>query len=87
MGERHWTPLHIKLMLHYFCVCEPWERQSKAATEYTASLVRQGLIVPDDGASGYKATPLGAALVDMWCSQPIPVAIYVDPRLSPKEPQ
>jgi len=87
MGERHWTPLHIKLMLHYFCVCEPWSRPSSAASAYTKMLVTDGLIVPDGGASGYKATPLGTALVEMWCDTPIPVAIYVDPRLSPKEPQ
>jgi hypothetical protein len=86
MGERYWSPLHINLMLHYYAICEPWNRPSPAASRYTDTLVRGGLIVADEGsASGYKATPLGVALVEMWCAQPIPIAVYVDPRLSPKD--
>jgi len=85
MGERHWTPYQIEIVLHHHCSGGRFPRESAPAYQETvASLVDAGILQVDEDI--FRTTPLGIALVEMWCSQPIPVAIYVDPRLSLKEP-
>lgn len=85
MGERHWTPFEIELLLH--CYASTSIHPAVDSIAYATAMRRfqhEGLIDRIDYAA---VTPKGKALVAMWCGTPIPVAIYVDPRLSPKEPQ
>lgn len=84
MGERHWTPYHIEIILHHHCSGARFPRADAPAYGDTLQdLAQLGLIDWVEGIP--RTTPLGNALVEMWCSQPIPVAVYVDPRISPKD--
>lgn len=81
------TPLHIQLLLHYHCNCEPYSKDnyehahSRSVIEFMGHLVvNWGLLVKDASAeSGYRTTEKGAAYVDMLCSVPLPVCKWVAP--------
>lgn len=84
MGERFWTPYQIEIVLHHHCSGARFPRESAPAYQETvASLVDAGILQVDEDI--FRTTPLGNALVAMWCSQPLPIAVYVDPRLEPVE--
>ena len=72
------TPLHIRLLLHYYAIAEPWPESSGVATEYTADLVRDGLIeLSPLSVSGYSATDRGRVHIDGILRLPLP--IWVSP--------
>lgn len=81
LGGR-WTPYDIELMLHHHCRRVPFERRDAPIfQDRMDSLVKVGLLEFSDEQQLYVSTPLGAALVEMWCNTPIPAVKYVDPRL------
>lgn len=78
----HWSPhdIEVLLFLHYSPSNTPWRNgDTPAWRDSKATLHRLGLIDRTDFPC---VTDKGRALIDMWCAQPVPVAVYVDPRLS-----
>lgn len=71
----NWTPLHIKLLLHYYVSLAPFERPSVAASEYTMELLDMGLIKKSaytNDTSGYNTTAAGKKLVEQMLMLPKP---------------
>lgn len=59
------TPLHIKLLLHYYAIGTRWETPSPAASDYTQDLLNWGLIeASETSGSGYVATDRGKAHIE-----------------------
>lgn len=78
------TPLHLKLLLHYYSIAEPYSMRdhahaiAPATLEYTADLVSHGLIeVNDSAASGYQCTDRGKVFIDALLATPLPVQKWV----------
>lgn len=83
-----WSPHDIEVLLHHYCSSAPWPRAEAPA--YRDSILR---MTQDDliGASDIDAgiavtTDRAAALVRMWCEQPVPIMKFVDPRFEEKQP-
>jgi hypothetical protein len=80
MAIGEWSPFDIHVMLHHHCSTDRFERKNAPIyPERRDALINAGLLEWRDGIP--QSTPLGAALVAMWCSQPIPEVHYVDPRM------
>lgn len=82
---RIWTPYEIKLLLHLHTTPEPWPLAH--TDHYRSTMSRFESIGLIDRTDFPAVTWKGKALVDMWCSQPHPVAIWVDPRGLPDPPK
>jgi len=78
------TPLHIRLMLHYYAIASEYEPlEAKATQEYLTELVNDGLLkyrVPNDYTNSYEATERGKIWVQMILNTPYPQQEWVDPR-------
>jgi len=80
------TPLHIKLLLHHHCRCEPYSRhdpdhaESPAVSEYRSELILADILTIDStSGSGYMTTERGKALVEMLCQTPFPESKWINP--------
>lgn len=80
------TPLHIGLLLHHHCHCEPYSEhdprhaESSAVSEYRKHLILEDLLTVDaQSGSGYMTTERGKALVQMLCDTPYPISEWVNP--------
>lgn len=76
-----WSPHDIEVLLFLHCRPSntPWPNGDTPAWRGSKEkLHRYDLIDRTDFPS---VTDKGRALIDMWCSQPVPVAMFVDPRL------
>lgn len=81
MSQR-WTPFIMSVVLHHYVSPVAFERCDLPLYKETAErLVRDGVLVWDEEIHTYVTTALGQALIGCWLSQPLPVAMYVDPRL------
>ncbi len=86
-----WTPYQIEIMLHYHCSAGPFARISAPAFHSTVdNLISLGLLKSDgqDVPNCFDTTARGKALMEMWCSTPLPEPRFVDPRfpaLSPSQ--
>lgn len=79
-----WTPYVIRLVLHHHVSPAAFEyKHAPIYPETIGRLCAEGILVPDG--DNYTTTDLGEALVQMWCSTPIPVVKYVDPRFVTSE--
>ncbi len=84
------TPLHIRMLLHYHSIGEPYAKHdpnhadSPAVWEYRGDLLRDGLIEANAcSGSGWGATPKGRAHVEALCSLPLPECRWVTPTREP----
>jgi len=69
------TPLHLQIMLHYYCSPIPYSADnpthaySQAVTEYTAELIKNDLLAEGNehlnSTSGYHTTQAGRIWIDM----------------------
>lgn len=66
------TPLHITLLIHYHCIAEKFHPQSPSASEYTAELLKEGLIESTDSPSGYQTTSRGKVHIEGLLALPFP---------------
>ena len=69
-----WTPLHIELMLHYYCSCEEYPTaDAPSVIEFTGNLEANDLIKSDyPKKNKYCATEKGEAFVQKICNTPLP---------------
>lgn len=64
------TPLMIQMMLHYYAICEPYacrdqvHANSIAVSQQRHQLYKLGLLIPDDGPSGWYPTEAGRDYVE-----------------------
>lgn len=74
------TPLHIKLLLHYHCNCDPWpQSDAPAVSDYTQALVYFELVQPDsESGSGYITTERGKAHIKSLLTTPLPRQAWVN---------
>lgn len=79
-----WSPLHLKITLHYFVSPEPFEtRNPSAACSHCNDLVECGLIERIEAnpyGAVYQITERGKAFVEMLKRTPLPVNRWMDPR-------
>lgn len=80
-----WSPYEIEVILHHRYSPEPFRHHDTSHYANTISRFKaMGIVGNDPLVYPPQLTDLGLALVDMWCSQPIPQAKtctrYVDPR-------
>lgn len=82
------TPLHVKILLHYYATSSRVyaadnraHATASATVEYKSELCQWGLIEPTDMASeaDYKITERGTVLVKAICNTPLPVQKWVMP--------
>ena len=80
------TPIHINLILHHHCHCEPYSKNnqdhanSQAVNKFRQDLLDNGILVEDsESGSGYMTTEKGVALVRMLESTPYPKSKWVNP--------
>jgi hypothetical protein len=79
-----WSPYDISIILHHHTSHAPFPREASPAYQSTVNMLVSYGVLHRDG-ERWTTTKLGQALVEMWCSQPIPVAKYVDPRFVTSE--
>jgi hypothetical protein len=86
LNETGATPCAIEVAIWYYCRCEPHPRlHAGAVREAVNGLVEHGLMVERPACdSGYYFTEKGRAWIQMLCTTPLPVNIYVDPRTNKK---
>ena len=73
------SPHDIKVLLHHYCVYEPWPHGETSA--YKASrawMFKNGLTDREDALA--RTTDKGVALVKMLCATPLPEQAFTDPR-------
>lgn len=81
-ANERWSPFEIHVLLHHYASTGPFERKDAPAyREAIDKFTSIGLCEPASHIP-CKVTPLGAALVKMWCETPIPEVRYVDPRIA-----
>jgi len=51
-----------------------------AYEETVGGLVKAGVLEVIEDEDQITTTPLGGALVDLWCKTPLPIQTFVDPR-------
>jgi len=81
------TPLHIQIMLHYYCNVtpyaekEPAHRNSSAVMSYTDYLVDDNMLRPSQCEGVYVVTEKGRAYIDALkaVAEPIAKTIWVQP--------
>jgi hypothetical protein len=77
------TPNHIEVLLHYHVSVEEHPRPlAPAVQEAVQWFLDVGLLEPsiDKGfRSPYHTTERARVLIDAWCSQPLPVQVWVIP--------
>lgn len=80
-NQRSWAPFDIHVMLHHYAVREPFSREHVPAyKDSLARLTKLGLLAWNEEQQATIATPLGEAMVNMWCETPVPIVRYIDPR-------
>lgn len=75
------TPLHIRILLHYYISPERFEPyDAPAVVSYTQKLIELGAL--EKYGRDFKVTGLGHAWVKLICATPLPVreSRFVDPR-------
>jgi hypothetical protein len=77
------TPSGIEVALHYYSRPVPHPRYDAGAVrEAVDALVQLGLMRPDEQAgSGYRFTEKGKTWIELLCETPMPVEVWVDPRV------
>lgn len=76
-----WTPYEIEIVLHHRSSGAPFPRAEAPLYWPTVKkLMDFGILTRRDCQSALHSTPLGDALVALWCSTPLPVQRFVDPR-------
>lgn len=81
------TPLHIQIMLHYYCQVKPYaekepeHRYSEATQNYTQQLIHYGMLTYSQCKDVFVVTEKGKAYVDALKAIKVPVEkiIYVQP--------
>ncbi len=75
------TPLHLKLMLHYYTSPEPFPQESEGISEYRQHLIRMELITvtPQCNPCCYVTTGRGTAFVQLLCETSLPTQAWVRP--------
>jgi hypothetical protein len=78
------SPSDIEVLIHYHCCADEHERiEAPAVRDGISWMLDMGLLKPrvDRGrySSSYETTERGKALVDAWCSQLLPVQVWVIP--------
>jgi len=74
------TPNEIEILIHCHCIASPHPRLgAEAVDEAIAMFLGAGILI-SVGASYYKTTSRGAALVNLLCQTPLPEQRWVDPR-------
>jgi hypothetical protein len=76
--KNKFTPLHIELILHYHCACNPPINQHTAAVcDFTMELEELGLIRHSaDSGSGYRCTDKGNVFCEKLCNTVLPVQVW-----------
>lgn len=77
-----WSPYEIDIVLHHHTSHAEYPRRDAPAYPETISRLIECGVLGRDHAGFLSTTGVGQALVSMWCNQPLPVALYVDPRFS-----
>ncbi len=72
------TPLHIKILLHYYSHYEPWPYNGGCALEYTHNLVDWGLLEVTDDVNVCKCTNKGNAHIEQIVNLPLPTQAWID---------
>lgn len=75
-------PIELDILLHFYCIAEPYHRPSDAYHEVVEQFLEQGLIKSDNGPSGFVCTEKGNVFVKMILNTPLPV--WADPRDLPE---
>lgn len=76
-----WSPFQIKMILHFHCCHDEFPQANVPIYQSVLSdLIHDGVLIDNDNNTGFTTTDLGKALVEMWCSTPLPVQRFVDPR-------
>jgi hypothetical protein len=78
MKDWKFTPLHIELMLHYYCCCAEFRgADAPAVIEYTGHLEASDLIKSSfPSKAKYCATEMGEAFVKRICNTELPVRTW-----------
>lgn len=74
------TPFQIEIILHHHCSAADFPRYGAPLYGPTVSDLIHDEILTDHPDGRIRTTHLGKALVEMWCSTPLPVQRFVDPR-------
>lgn len=77
---KQWSPLHIKILLHYHSIAEPWPSETETLTDYIKELCVFDLLKEDQTKSGYSTTARGNAYIDAILSMPLPIQRWEIPK-------
>ena len=78
------TPFEIKIVLHHHSSYDEFSRaDAPAYPNAVMELIKAGVLTQTT--ERVTTTPLGAALVQMWCDTPLPVKKWVDPRFEERK--
>lgn len=77
-----WTPLHIEIVMHYFCRADRMHNEdAPAVVRFTQGLIEDGILSPRLLASEtqpqFEVTELGRAFIGSILSTPIPRRVYI----------
>jgi hypothetical protein len=80
MNTSHWTPLHLKLLLHTYTTPESWPHNASAVLDYQTELAEAGLIQrhEDTDASYWECTEKGKAHVQQLLTLPLPIPAWIN---------
>lgn len=74
-----WTPYIIDVILHHHTSHAMYPNHSAPLYQPTiVDLIDNGILV--NSGEHLTTSDLGKALVELWCSTPLPVVKFVDPR-------
>lgn len=71
------SPYTIKVLLHHYCIHEPWPNNSSAYQDALEWMYRNDL--SDQPSPPLVLTPRGVALVRMLCATPLPAPRFINP--------
>lgn len=81
------TPLHLRILLHYFSGVGVFQPTSTTSDDYTQDLINDGLLerAPVSPGPLQSITPMmitekGRAFLRMILKTPLPAEVWVDPR-------
>lgn len=76
------TPNDIEILLHYYCINAPHERENApAAKETIRAFLKDGILVKSNtNVSGYTVTIKGEAWIEAILSVPYPTLAYINDK-------
>jgi len=79
------SPSDIEVLIHYHCCVDQHERiEAPAVADGIRWFLENGLLrqrlEESKYTSSYETTERGKALIEAWCSQPLPVQVWVIPE-------